>query len=290
MGLLRFLFGEREQQSADSQSLERIQREMKELKKDLRAAAANQQPSESRYLGSDDEIQQALQDLRETEGLDELQEARAEEFLRARQILQESLTIAQETKNPDTRSNRLDVASKNLERLEHLSELIDCPFSLDPKPVWQTINGLLASDIEELNDEEPEVDYVPDHYLGKSWGEIFAELTGGANLVDGKQTWEHADSGKNDLETMLQCCHAELKSQEASHGRHGPAPYYFERAAILFRKAKCYEEEIKICEVYLSAIKNDNYFFEISPRVKKIKHRLPKAKQLAAKAKHLPQA
>ena len=132
MGLLRFLFGEREQQSADSQSLERIQREMKELKKDLRAAAANQQPSESRYLGSDDEIQQALQDLRETEGLDELQEARAEEFLRARQILQESLTIAQETKNPDTRSSRLDVASKNLERLEHLSELIDCPFSLDP--------------------------------------------------------------------------------------------------------------------------------------------------------------
>ena len=89
-------------------------------------------------------------------------------------------------------------------------------------------------------------------FIGKPWGQIVSELTGGSNLVDGKQTWELADEFKHDLPKMLECCHAELKTLEQAG--QIPAPYYFERAAILLRKQKQYVKEVKICELYLDAV------------------------------------
>ena len=88
--------------------------------------------------------------------------------------------------------------------------------------------------------------------FNRTWGEILAEITDGATLVDGKQTWEHAQTkeGKNNLGTMLACCQAELEGMEATGFR--PAPFYFMRAAILFRKEKLYEKEIQICEFFIS--------------------------------------
>jgi hypothetical protein len=35
---------------------------------------------------------------------------------------------------------------------------------------------------------------------GKTFGEAISESTGGVNLVDGKQTWELAESKKDDFE------------------------------------------------------------------------------------------
>ena len=65
----------------------------------------------------------------------------------------------------------------------------------------------------------------------KTSGELIAEVTEGANLVEGKQTWEYAEEKKHDIGYMKKCCDAELKTMEKAG--LVPAPYYFERVAIL---------------------------------------------------------
>ncbi|WP_320663881.1 PspC domain-containing protein [Prochlorococcus sp. MIT 1223] len=101
-------------------------------------------------------------------------------------------------------------------------------------------------------------------YSGKTWGEILGELTGGATLLDGKQTWQIIDDkeAKQDLGKMLACCQAELAGMYATG--NVPAPAYFERAAILFRKDKLYEKEIQVCEFYIDLI---TQYCEISKKL-----------------------
>jgi hypothetical protein len=70
----------------------------------------------------------------------------------------------------------------------------------------------------------------------KTSGELIAEVTGGANLVEGKETWELSDSKKNDLEIMKLCCSSELKTMDVAG--LVAAPFYFERVAILSRKKR----------------------------------------------------
>lgn len=121
---------------------------------------------------------------------------------------------------------------------------------------------------------------------GKTFGEAISEWTGGANLVDGKQTWELAESKKDDLEVMKKCCNTEL----ATYEKVGlvPAPYYFERVAILARKAKDFREEIAWCEKYVSVVadyyrKNnipENQGVKMGPTYKAIVKRLSKARLL----------
>lgn len=60
----------------------------------------------------------------------------------------------------------------------------------------------------------------------KTSGELIAEVTDGANLVDGKQTWEYANEGKHDIHYMKQCCDAELDTMRKANVV--AAPYYFE--------------------------------------------------------------
>lgn len=123
----------------------------------------------------------------------------------------------------------------------------------------------------------------------KTNGELIAETTAGANLVDGKQTWELAEEKKDDLEAMKRCCDAELKTMEKAG--LVPAPYYFERVAILSRKNKNYRQEIYYCEQYIEKIEafySKNGTEGIAdvrngPRFKAIVKRLPKAKELYAK-------
>jgi len=120
-------------------------------------------------------------------------------------------------------------------------------------------------------------------------GEIITILADGANLVDGKQTWDYAEEKKNDLEYMKKCCGAELKTMKIAN--FVPAPYYVERVAILSRKEKNYKQEVLYCESYISAVKafyKKNGTKGIAdvrkgPRFKAIVKRLPKAKELLAK-------
>ena len=125
----------------------------------------------------------------------------------------------------------------------------------------------------------------------KASGELITEITDGANLVNGKQTWELVAEGKSDIEIMKECCFAELKTMEVAG--LVPAPYYFERVAILSRKEKLYEQEIFFCEQYIEKVE-DFYkkhgtkgYADVrkGPRYKAIVQRLPKAKELLKKQK-----
>lgn len=123
----------------------------------------------------------------------------------------------------------------------------------------------------------------------KTSGELISEVTGGANLVNGKQTWELAEDKKDDLECMKQCCSSQLATMEKAGTV--PAPFYFERVAILSRKLKNYEQEIFYCELYINKVdqfytKNGtNEYADVrkGPRYKAIVKRLPKAKTMFAK-------
>lgn len=124
----------------------------------------------------------------------------------------------------------------------------------------------------------------------KTSGELIAELTDGANLVDGKQTWELADEKKHNIEYMKMCCDAELKTMESAG--FVAAPYYFERVAVLSRKAKNYRQEVHYCELYIRLV--ENYYAKHGtkgiadvrkgPRFQAIVARLPKARELLAKS------
>lgn len=83
-------------------------------------------------------------------------------------------------------------------------------------------------------------------------GDLITQCAGGSNLVDGLPTWHYAESKKNDLQFMLRCCEAEMLTMQKAD--FVAAPYYFERAAILLRKAKEYEREILVCESYRDGI------------------------------------
>ena len=108
--------------------------------------------------------------------------------------------------------------------------------------------------------------------------------------IEGKQTWEYSEEKKHDLECMKKCCDAELKTMEESGV--APAPYYFERVAILSRKNKNFQQEVDYCELYISALekfyknKRKRGIADIrkGPRYQAIVKRLPKAKELLSKS------
>lgn len=58
-----------------------------------------------------------------------------------------------------------------------------------------------------------------------------------------------AQADKHDIDAMKQSCEMELKKRRSRNDV--PAPYFFERAAILSRKIKDYQQEIDYCERYL---------------------------------------
>lgn len=223
-------------------------------------------------------------------GLTDTQKAWAETFLRCKQVMEESFEIAESTNDEITRSSRLEVAKVNLERLESLTDNFDCPLKLNNSDeIWSEYYRLSSSASTAAWEQDKPVDL--NNFIGRQWGEIVAEMTGGANLVDGKQTWQLADEYKHDLPKMLDCCKAELLTMEQAGLI--PAPFYFERAAILLRKAKEYESEVKLIELYLSAIDAWNQANGNrrpsggGGRHDKILQRYEKAKQLANKDKRL---
>jgi hypothetical protein len=128
---------------------------------------------------------------------------------------------------------------------------------------------------------------------GLTYGEAVARATDGANLVDGKQTWEHAEDSKHDIEVMKRCCDAEIETWQKTGDC--PAPYYFWRVAVLSRKQKDYAQEVKYCEMYLDMLRKGYKRHDmtcetaletrfLSARMCDIYERLPKAKSLLEKS------
>ena len=124
--------------------------------------------------------------------------------------------------------------------------------------------------------------------------DLITHLVGGTNLVDGLATWEHAESGKHDLKTMLACCQAELETMKRAN--LVAAPFYFERAAILLRRAKQWGLEVKVCELYVAAV--DSFYSSVpqgsmadvrkGPSYSAILKRIPKARTLLDRAHPCP--
>ena len=119
----------------------------------------------------------------------------------------------------------------------------------------------------------------PQEVLPTSSGEYITQVAEGTNLVDGKQTWQHAEASRDDLEVMLKCCEAELKTMATA--KVVAAPFYFERAAILLRKAKQYDREITVCEHYIQAV--ETYYSSVARTYEADIRKGPKFRAIAAR-------
>ena len=96
----------------------------------------------------------------------------------------------------------------------------------------------------------------------------------------GKHTCEILNENpqnKHELSLMLACCKAELENLDIT--RTMPPSHYFKRAAIIFARQKDYDNEIKICELYLEAVKTFG-----SQGSEDLRKRIPKAKAKKEKA------
>ena len=61
-------------------------------------------------------------------------------------------------------------------------------------------------------------------------GELIAEVTDGANLVNGKQTWELVDEFKNDIEVIL----GDIRDYDSVFSAMKNCDSVFHLAALLF--------------------------------------------------------
>ena len=102
---------------------------------------------------------------------------------------------------------------------------------------------------------------------------------------DGKPTYELTEEAKHDPEVCVACCKAELSAFEANNYKFAPAPYFFERALLLFSKAKDWQAVVYWAEAYLNALELYRQQAEpgsakvwLSPKVEKFKQRLEKAR------------
>lgn len=112
--------------------------------------------------------------------------------------------------------------------------------------------------------------------------------------------YDMALSHKDDIFLMLKICMDQINDMIENGSE--PAPFYFERVAILARKRKDYQLEVNICNVYVNSIEllmdahkenNTLLYLEIKKgniniraRYDKILARFPKAKQLLEKSKN----
>ena len=103
--------------------------------------------------------------------------------------------------------------------------------------------------------------------------------------INGVPTYELAETHKHDIDMMLSCCKSEMNNFHKTG--EAPAPFYFNRVAILAKKAKNFALEVEICESYLKAVEEfrngpnfDARFPSItkSPKTADMRKRLPKAK------------
>lgn len=108
-------------------------------------------------------------------------------------------------------------------------------------------------------------------------------------LIDGEDYLEKAEEKKHDIEYMKKCCQLEL--QKMKEKNEVPAPFYFERVAILSKKDKNYEQEVRYCEDYIKAVdefyanNKDSNVADVrkSTKYHSIVKRMEKAKSLISK-------
>ncbi|MGQ4879813.1 hypothetical protein ACOJCM_14705 [Billgrantia sp. LNSP4103-1] len=162
--------------------------------------------------------------------------------------------------------------------------------------LFRKLLGKPANQTEQNDDLDQLVKHVSEAYAGdiSVSSADFLAAQGKLAQVDGKPIYHYAESHKHDIEMMKRCC-AAIEGVYWSHGtmKMAPEPRYFERVAILSRKAKDYEGEIDICRRWL-AMEDDfmdwrqgdqrrGVIISGSPVARRIRERLPKAMALLDK-------
>lgn len=111
-------------------------------------------------------------------------------------------------------------------------------------------------------------------------------------MVDGVPTY-HLSNQKDNLDVMAKCAVAEIENywNQTEGARLCAAPFFFERAAILYRKAKQHTDEVRICEAWVGIVddysqQDANKYAQVHLGAKSqaILKRMPKALDLRAKA------
>ena len=105
----------------------------------------------------------------------------------------------------------------------------------------------------------------------------------------GLPTFEYAKTHKNDLEVCQGCCAGELEAFKRTG--QAPAPYFFERVAVLLSKERRWSEVVEHCETYLKSLEDYRKAAEsqsspsakvwLSPKVEALKVRLANARSKA---------
>lgn len=190
-------------------------------------------------------------------------------------LVNESLRIAAESSDPETRLGRLDFAEGKLEELLDLTDR-------NPKISLQCLDQVRA-DMARLREA-----YMPTVVFT---AEELLRSEGALAEVDGKPIYTLAHM-KDDMVVMQACMRAEVENywRQPQGNRLCAAPFFFERVAVLQRKAKNYEAEIAACEEWLKIV--DDYKNQdavkngtgakvwMGARSRKIVDRLPKAREL----------
>lgn len=157
-------------------------------------------------------------------------------------IVNESLLIATQTSDLGVRHGRLQLVRKKLPELVSYS-------GKHPEITTAWLNDVLAQARELEGASQAVVFFTAEDLLKRK--EALAEL-------DGTPTHKLAGH-KHDLEIMEACMRAEIENywrQPEGH-RLAAAPFFFERTAILQRKAKNYSAEVAACESWIEIV--DNY-------------------------------
>lgn len=190
---------------------------------------------------------------------------------RTMDVVVESLDIAKSTNDPFTRMQRIHTAKTNANNLRNM--MYQFPF-------------LRSSALEGI---DVEIRRLEDAYTAVTAKTLLDDAYD-SSVLDGGLPWEQAEARKDDLEFMKKCCIAEIQAMEKVG--MPPAPFYFERVAILSRKAKNYAQEVYCVEGYIRTVEDfyNNYALDYvadtrkGPTYRKLVDRLPKAKELLAKS------
>lgn len=241
------------------------------LSKNKGKHVATESASEDSHQPSGAPLRQFVGPAKPMQTYDALVEQQAH---RLAELVNESLALAADSIDPETRLSRLDFAEGRLNEVVELAER---------HPQIK---------IEREDEVRADIERLREVYSARALFTTDELLRGEGALaeVNGQPTHTLARK-KDDLEVMKACMRAEVENywRQPQGNRLCAAPFFFERVAVLQRKAKNYEAEIAACEEWLKIV--GDYEKQVSAtgvgakvwagaRSNKIIERLPRARHL----------
>ena len=191
----------------------------------------------------------------------------ADSAQRLADVINESLKIAKETNNIDTKSSRLFLAKEKLKEVKEISNkyaFIKLGFLNDVEKEIEDLESDLSELVAKINQSISEY---------KSYGEV--EGRHYTNYVESVKQLKRENKYAEARKILLSLIDA--TENEANNSAFGVAPWYYEQLAIIYRKEKNYSSEVEVLERFQKQKKSPG------SKPKKLDERLVKAKLLLAK-------